>query len=301
MPSPLAGPGTLPPATGPARAAPPGPAVRRHGLGTHLRALRQARSLRLEDAAARLDIVPSTLSRIETGKAPTRTSYLTALLDLYGVDDPEERARLTALAQDGQGTPWWAHAGPLLPEGTGPYLDLEAAAARIAIHATRTIPGLAQTHAYTAAATRLTRPGLTSDQIDIIATAHACRPRQLRPGRRLHLIIDQTALARPVAPAHIMARQYRHLTAIGAAPAVTLQVTTPASNPPVLTGSFTLLTFTDPAGQVTCHQAPAGRIIITRRPADTRTTLDTFRTLAAAALSPADSADLIAALADRQS
>ena len=38
------------------------------------RRLREARLLRLEDVAARLGVAPSTLSRIETGLAPARTS-----------------------------------------------------------------------------------------------------------------------------------------------------------------------------------------------------------------------------------
>jgi len=37
--------------------------------------------MRLEDAAAELGIVPSTLSRIETGKAPTRAGYVRILGD----------------------------------------------------------------------------------------------------------------------------------------------------------------------------------------------------------------------------
>lgn len=60
----------------PVAAALPARAVGRHGLGSELRALRQARSLRLEDVAAKLEVAPSTLSRIETGKAPTKMSYL---------------------------------------------------------------------------------------------------------------------------------------------------------------------------------------------------------------------------------
>jgi hypothetical protein len=36
----------------------------------------------LEDIAATLDVAPSTTSRIETGKAPTRTSYLAVMLEL---------------------------------------------------------------------------------------------------------------------------------------------------------------------------------------------------------------------------
>ena len=50
------------------------PTVRRHRLGAELRRLREARSLRLKDVAAMLDVAPSTISRIETAKTPTRTS-----------------------------------------------------------------------------------------------------------------------------------------------------------------------------------------------------------------------------------
>lgn len=44
-----------------------GPAISRHQLGVQLRQLRQAQSLRLETAAAKLGVAPSTLSRIENG------------------------------------------------------------------------------------------------------------------------------------------------------------------------------------------------------------------------------------------
>ena len=66
-----------------------GPTIRRRRLGSDLRRLREQRSLRLEEVAGQLGVAPSTLSRIETGKAPTRTSYLALLLNLYGVDDPD--------------------------------------------------------------------------------------------------------------------------------------------------------------------------------------------------------------------
>ena len=39
----------------------------------------------------------STVSHIETGLAPARTSYVNALLSLYGLADPDERRRLTGL------------------------------------------------------------------------------------------------------------------------------------------------------------------------------------------------------------
>jgi transcriptional regulator with XRE-family HTH domain len=65
-----------------------GPNAGRHRLGAELRRLRKAQSLRLEDAADKLGIAASTLSRTETGKTSIKPLYLAALLDLYGVDDP---------------------------------------------------------------------------------------------------------------------------------------------------------------------------------------------------------------------
>jgi transcriptional regulator with XRE-family HTH domain len=50
-----------------------GPEITRQRLGTALRELREERGILLADAAAELGVAPSTLSRIETGKAPTRT------------------------------------------------------------------------------------------------------------------------------------------------------------------------------------------------------------------------------------
>jgi ribosome-binding protein aMBF1 (putative translation factor) len=46
--------------------------VGRRRLGTRLREPRLARGMALEEPAARLGVAPSTLSRIETGRAPTR-------------------------------------------------------------------------------------------------------------------------------------------------------------------------------------------------------------------------------------
>lgn len=62
----------------------------------------------MEDAAAHLGVKPSTISRIETGKAPVRLIYLAALLDLYGITDPAQRAALAGMARDGQRQHWWA-------------------------------------------------------------------------------------------------------------------------------------------------------------------------------------------------
>jgi transcriptional regulator with XRE-family HTH domain len=149
------------PAAAPPRTAPP--AAPRHELGADLRRLREARSLRLEDVAVHIKVVPSTLSRIETGQAPVKTKYLTVMLDLYGIDDPDERTRLAGLAKDGQPKNWWASYDNVLPAGTSRYLSLETAAAELRAYDAQAIPDLLQTRAYATAGAR--------DQADVILLA----------------------------------------------------------------------------------------------------------------------------------
>lgn len=285
---------------GAARTALPAPATRRHGLGAQLRALRQARSLRLEDVATTLGITPGTLSRIETGKAPTRTSYLTILLDLYGIDDPAERARMAGLARDGQRRPWWAGCADLLPAGAGTCLDLEANAEHIRCYAARAIPGMLQTRDYAQAAHLAVRPGLTTDEARKLAAQQQHRREHLAGGHRLQLVIDQVALLTPVADADIMACQLHSLLASAAAPGVTIQVIPLAMPAPVLSPPFSVLTFSEPGTPaVTCCHGPGGQILLSRRAADARAAVTTFSALTRTALPPGDSAELITELARR--
>lgn len=103
-----------------------GPTVRRRRLGAELRALRENNGYKLEEVADRLGIAPSTLSRIETGKAPTKTAYLTAMFSFYGVDDPAARKVLLEMAREGHRKGWWSVYDDVLPSGMGMYVGLEA-------------------------------------------------------------------------------------------------------------------------------------------------------------------------------
>ena len=122
--------------------APAGRSCSAHRLGAELRRLREACALRLEDAAAELGVAASTLSRIETGHAPARTSYVRILLDLYHVSDPADQRRLTDLAREGHRKGWWAAYDHLLPPGMGAYLGLETASALSRTYALQVIPAL---------------------------------------------------------------------------------------------------------------------------------------------------------------
>jgi transcriptional regulator with XRE-family HTH domain len=276
-----------------------GPAMPRRRLGAELRRLREARSLRLEDAASQLGVAPSTLSRIETGKAPARTSYVRILLDLYGVTAEDERKSLVSLARQGRRKSWHAEHADLLPPGAGDYLDLEAAATSIRSYADRTVPGLLQTAPYAAAACQARRLGPGDGRS--LAAVQQRRQETLARGRReLRVILDESALRRVIGTAEIMAGQLRHLAAAAAGPdQVTIQVIPLAAGHQVLSPPFTLLAFDgQDASTAAWISGIHGQVALTTRAMDTGYAASTFAALTRAALPPRESARLIQHLAE---
>jgi transcriptional regulator with XRE-family HTH domain len=275
-----------------------GPVIRRHRLGAELRRLREAASLRLEDAAAELGVAPSTLSRIETGQAPARTSYVRILLALYGVTDPAVLSDLTDLAREGQRKGWWTEHQDLLPPGAGTHLGLEAAAAASRTFATQVLPGLVQTSEYAAARWKAARPYLNTGEIRSLVTVTLRRQELLPDGHQLHLVIDEAVLFRQIGSPPIMAAQLSHLRELAASPAVTLQILALSTPRPVLSAPFTLLGFRDPADpDLASRQGAGGQIVVTRSTATVDTLRGTFAALARAAISAGASAGLITELA----
>jgi hypothetical protein len=274
---------TRPPATPPS-----GPEISRRRLGAILRDLRESRSVLLGDAA-RLDVAPSTLSPIETGKAPTRTSYLSLLLDLYELSDPDYRRDLADLARQGQRHPWWTGAADILPLNAGCYLGLEYAATSIRVFATQLIPGPLQRPDYTTAAIRATQPGLTTDQTRTLAALNERRRELLdREGFRLHAVLDETVLHRPPGSTTAMTSQLTDLASLTDRENVTVQILSLTTPWPIVSPPFTLLAFPDSDDPGTaCTIDHGGQYQLTRNQKHLRGLSRTFTTLSRAAL-PAD-------------
>jgi transcriptional regulator with XRE-family HTH domain len=271
------------------------PIICRRRLGRELRRLREARSLRLDDVAAVLGVAPSTVSRVETGKAPTRTGYLTMMLDQYRVDDADQRRRLADLARQGQRQGWWTDYRDVLPAGAGTWLGLEDAAASVQAFSVLAVPALLATSAYTAAACQAAWPGLAKAQLRQLAAVQQ-RRRQLleRQDVRVHALIDEAALRRSVGPVNVMTAQLEHLAAVAGGPLVTVQVASLGGRWPVLSASFTLLGFADEEdGVAACYRTATGQVIVTEHHADTGALQNAFSALARAALTPAESVRLI--------
>src|SRR5271154_4480567 len=124
---------------------PDGPTVRRRRLGAELRRLRSGHALKLDEVAGQLGLVASTLSRIESGKAPIKTFYLNQLLNLYEITDPGVRQLLIDMAREGHRKGWWSDYDDVLPSGFDIYVGLEAEAGAIRSYETDVVHGLLQT------------------------------------------------------------------------------------------------------------------------------------------------------------
>jgi DNA-binding XRE family transcriptional regulator len=278
-----------------------GPTVRRRRLGLELRRLREAHSFKLEDAAERLGLAPSTLSRIETGKAPTRTAYLSTMFDMYGVVDPGQRQALTDMARDGHRKGWWAVYDDVLPTGFDIYVGLEAEAAALRVFEDQVVHGLLQTEAYARIVMSVVRSRHSARQIDRAVELRMQRQEALTRDDplKLWLILNEAVICRTVGGTEVMHGQLAHLLEASEWPSVTLQVLPLSSGAhPALSGPFCILEFperTDP--DVVYAEGVAGHTYL-ERDAEVRACAEAFDLLRAAALSPADSAEMIGKKAD---
>jgi transcriptional regulator with XRE-family HTH domain len=274
-----------------------GPTVRRRRLGSELRRLRESQCIKLEEVADRLGLAPSTLSRIETGKAPTRTSYLTGMLELYGVSDPSQRQVLLDMAREGHRKGWWAIWDGVLPTGFGIYVGLEAEAASLRVYEPQVVHGLLQTEEYARAVMSTVRRRQTPEEIDRLVTLRMQRQAVLtRPDpMELWIILDEAVLRRMVGPSRVMRDQVEHLYEASQWPNITLQVLAFGSGLHVgMGGSFAIVEFPerlDP--DVVYTEGVTGQAYIEEREREVRARAEAFDVLRAAALPPANSARLI--------
>jgi transcriptional regulator with XRE-family HTH domain len=277
-----------------------GPTVRRRRLGTELRKLRESNGYKLEEVAAHLGVASSTLSRIETGKAPTKSAYLSQMLEMYGVAEPGQRQVLVDMAREGHRKGWWAAYDDVLPSGFDIYVGLEAETASVRGYEVSVVPGLLQTSEYAHAVLREMFPRHTLDQIDRLVELRMERQRRLDddPPLELWAILDEALLRRPVGGWAVMRDQLEHLIDMADRPGVTLQVLPFECGAHAGHGGpFSVLEFpTRSDSEVAYVESVAGYIYL-EKDRDVRARVDAFDRLRAAALAPGASFDLIAKIA----
>ncbi|MGQ4271661.1 helix-turn-helix domain-containing protein [Nocardiopsis changdeensis] len=222
------------------------PSIRRRRLSSELRRLRGESGLTLIDAAKGIGMGKSNLSKIEQAESRTVPSAtLDKLLDLYGVDDPADRASLHELAKLAGEKGWWAQYKNLMPQMLA---DFEAEACALRTYEAQVIPGLLQTPSY---ADAIFRANQVRDD-DEIAQRVAARIKRQEILHRVDpptymAILDEAVLHRQVGSPAVMAEQLRHLVHLAARHNIDLYVLPfSAGAHPATEGSFVVMDFPDP-------------------------------------------------------
>ena len=280
---------------------PDGPTVRRRRLGAELRRLRELHSRKLDEVAGELGLVASTLSRIETGKAPIRTTYLNRLLDMYEVNDPGARQVLVDMGREGHRKGWWADYDDVLPSGFDIYVGLEAEATGLRCYETTLVHGLLQTQDYASNVLRELCPKDTEEQVRKMVDLRMQRQRILEtsPPIEFWLILDEAAIRRCVGGAAVMRLQLEHLVEASHWPNVTLQVLGFESGAHAgMDGAFSILEFPERTDRdVACKDGGYFGIVYLEKDREVRLFTEAFDLLRAASLSPAASVQLLESVA----
>jgi len=269
------------------------PTVRRRELGALLRRLRTEKGLTVEQAADRLMVSMSKLSRIETGHGVATVRDIRDLCDLYGVTDGTERDHLANLAVEGKQQAWWQS----YDLGYATYVGLEAEAVVISAFQSSVVHGLLQTADYARAGHEGAMPRLDADQIEMQIEAKLTRQRILTRDDnppRFAVVLDEAALHRVVGGRPVMAAQLDRILEISALPNVAVQVLPyEVGAHPAVESNFTIVELPDPTPGVVFVEGLIGSTYL-ERDGDLARYQKIFNKLQSIAMGPKSSIDLIA-------
>jgi transcriptional regulator with XRE-family HTH domain len=278
--------------------------VRRWQLSEHLRNFREAAGMTADEAATELrkrggNWSRSKLSRIENREHNLKHAELDRLLDVYNVTDSEIRTELHELAEKANERGWWLAYGRGLPEHFHPFLSLESAMLSLRQFETMLVPGLLQTDAYARALVSGMSPHFTPDQAERRVAGRIARQRILlrEDPPKLHVILDESILERPIGGPKVMRAQLRRLTEAAEAPNITIQVLPKKVDAnPGLEGPFSILTLPEPIPDIGYTDAASGQTFVENRE-HVRDLTMRFGTLTQLALPVGDSIGMIGAAA----
>ena len=264
------------------------PTVRERRLARALRHLREEASLTIEDVAEKLEISPSTVSRMETAQVGVRPRDLRFLLDMYEITDAE-RDQLLQIARERRQQQWWQEYADLPNIAVA---GLEEDASTIWQYSTQLVPGLLQTEAYARAvlgAIRLdSKPGDIDRRLDLRLHRQALLTRADAP--EYWVILDEAVVRRQVGGPSVMVEQLGHLTEVARLPNVTLQVLPFTSGEHAgMDGEFTILHYRESSDPDVVYIENTGNDVYLENLEVTRRYNKIFDHLRAAAQNPGES------------
>lgn len=222
------------------------PTIRQRRLARRLRDLRTAAGLTHTDVAKALGSVESKVGRIENAQSGVRLPDLRALMDAYGVTDPDDRGEIELLAREAKKKGWWSRYANAVDADYASYVAIEWDAAELYNVETSLVPGLLQTPEYTRALIELQAPDSTPEDVETQINVRLERRKMLTREEPLQLwvIVSESVLHHRVGSREVMTAQLEALLADSRRANVQLQVL--AREDPMnacLFGPFVIMSF----------------------------------------------------------
>ncbi|HWR46671.1 MAG TPA: helix-turn-helix transcriptional regulator [Pseudonocardiaceae bacterium] len=222
------------------------PTIRSRELGEGLRQAMEAAGLTGKQTARMLDVSPSMVSMLLSGKRGASEVDIAAFLGVCRAKGPE-RERLLALCRE-QDTPgWFQQHGSRMPKQLMTLIDHENKAVAISEFEVTGVPGLLQTGEYARAAiSRIVNvpPGEVEDRVAARLGRQSLFSRD-RPAA-FTFYLHESALRLPVGGPAVMAEQLRHLQRMSTRSYLTLRVVPVALGAhAAMTGAFRLMEFAE--------------------------------------------------------
>ena len=275
--------------------APKGPTLHRRRLARKLRQMREAAGMTLVEAAPRLDKTKSALSRIENGETGADVHLIRSMMDLYNQRPPG----LIEMVRHANTPGWWAAYG-INDRG---YIGMETDAGVSNECSLVYVPGLLQTEDYMRTVFNSMRVKRTKKELENQVAARLYRQRRLTDGEfplRLHAIMDETVLRKPIGSPDVRTAQWRHLVEAAELDTVTIQVVLDEVGAhDGMDGAFIVLEFPDDEDPDLLYVAHVAGSLHMEKPDQLTEAKLTFDSLRSAALSPTDSVAFIDQLARR--
>lgn len=275
---------------------PVGPTIPRWQLGHQLSRLRSEKDIPQKQVAKEvLACSINKVQKIEAGDVRTVKAELEAMLNCYGVKDPQFRADLEELRSLGSQRGWWAKYGSFSTSFAN-FLGLETAARVIRLYEPMVVYGLLQTPEYARALEQSRNPTAKDEEINRQIEIRLARQNAIfsEDPPEVWVLLDEAVLHRPIGGAETMAKQLEHLLKLPKN--ITLQVVPfSAGGHPGIGGAMTIFEFDaelhSPVGYVECQ----GGNLYLEKDSEVNRCLSGYSHIAASALGKQKSAQLIGA------
>ncbi len=265
-------------------------------IGNELREHRDRARKKGTEAAKVIGCTSGKISQIETGMYRQRPDEVAMLLGFYGADR-SDIDRLVALASQDDESTWWGAWTDVVPDWFQTFVGLERLASTEFTYEPVLLPALLQTPAYATAVTNSSRR-VSRDSGDRVVRFRMARQRRVLESEqplKLHAIIEESALHRPVGGPEVMREQLEHLLELDRKSNVDIQVVATAVGAHAAhTGPFVLLGF-DNFRDVVYIELQEGALNV-QNPAQVRAYSMSAKSLREAALSQHKSRSLITSL-----